>query len=104
MINLNSIEMMNDINELKWNSRVLVIKNDKKNNFSLRINSLKQEFDERDFVLVYVKEQNTFVHNKKMSNEVKDSKLVIIPEVKHSFLIEAPEQIANNLIEFIENI
>ena len=43
-------------------------------------------------------------HNKKMSNEVKDSKLVIIPEVKHSFLIEAPEQIANNLIEFIENI
>ena len=43
-------------------------------------------------------------HNKKMSNEVKDSKLVIIPKVKHSFLIEAPEQIANNLIEFIENI
>jgi len=43
-------------------------------------------------------------HNKKMSNEVKDSKLVIIPEVKHSFLIEAPDQIANNLIEFIENI
>ena len=43
-------------------------------------------------------------HNKKMSNEIKDSKLVIIPDVKHSFLIEAPEQIANNLIEFIENI
>ena len=43
-------------------------------------------------------------HNKKMSNEVKDSKLVIIPNVKHSFLIEAPEQIANNLIEFIKNI
>jgi pimeloyl-ACP methyl ester carboxylesterase len=39
-----------------------------------------------------------------MSNEIKDSKLVIIPDVKHSFLIEAPEQIANNLIEFIENI
>ncbi len=43
-------------------------------------------------------------HNKKMSNEIKDSKLVIVPDVKHSFLIEAPEQIANNLIEFIENI
>ena len=43
-------------------------------------------------------------HNKKMSNEIKDSKLVIIPDVKHSFLIEAPDQIANNLIEFIENI
>ena len=46
----------------------------------------------------------TPAHNKKMSNEIKDSKLVIIPEVKHSFLIEAPDQIANNLIEFIENI
>ena len=46
----------------------------------------------------------TPAHNKKMSNEIKDSKLVIIPDVKHSFLIEAPEQIANNLIEFIENI
>ena len=46
----------------------------------------------------------TPAHNKKMSNEIKNSKLVIIPEVKHSFLIEAPEQIANNLIEFIENI
>ena len=46
----------------------------------------------------------TPTHNKKMSNEIKDSKLVIIPKVKHSFLIEAPEQITNNLIEFIENI
>jgi len=43
-------------------------------------------------------------HNKKMSNEVKDSKLVIIPEVKHSFLIETPTQIANHLIEFFDNI
>ena len=43
-------------------------------------------------------------HNKKMSNEVKDSKLVIIPEVKHSFLIEAPEQITNNLLGFIESL
>ena len=81
MINLNSIETMNDINELKWNSRVLVIKNDKKNNFSLRINSLKQEFDERDFVLVYINEQNTFVHNKKMSKNFSQSLLKIIKNI-----------------------
>ena len=43
-------------------------------------------------------------HNERMSKETEISKLVIIPKVKHSFLIEAPEQIANNLIEFIENI
>ena len=81
MINLNSNEMMNDINELKWNNRVLVIKNDKKNNFSLRINSLKQEFDERDFVLVYINEQNTFVHNKKMSKNFSQSLLKIIKNI-----------------------
>ena len=81
MINLNSIETMNDINELKWNSRVLVIKNDKKNNFSLSINSLKQEFDERDFVLVYINEQNTFVHNKKMSKNFSQSLLKIIKNI-----------------------
>ena len=81
MINLNSIETMNDINELKWNSRVLVIKNDKKNNFSLRINSLKQEFDERDVVLVYVKEQNTFIHNKKMSKKFTQSLLKMIKNI-----------------------
>ena len=43
-------------------------------------------------------------HNKKMSNEIKNSKLVVIPKVKHSFLIEVPEQIANNLVEFIKKI
>ena len=43
-------------------------------------------------------------HNKKMSNEIKNSKLVVVPKVKHSFLIEAPEQITNNLLEFIENL
>ena len=40
-------------------------------------------------------------HNKKMSNEIENSKLVIIPKVKHSFLIEAPDLIADNLLSFI---
>jgi pimeloyl-ACP methyl ester carboxylesterase len=39
-----------------------------------------------------------------MSNEIEISKLVIIPNVKHSFLIEAPEQITNNLLGFIESL
>jgi len=43
-------------------------------------------------------------HNERMSNETEISKLVIIPKVKHSFLIEAPEQIKNHLLEFIENL
>ena len=43
-------------------------------------------------------------HNERMSNEIEISKLVIIPKVKHSFLIEAPEQITNNLLGFIESL
>ena len=31
---------------------------------------------------------NLYIGNKKMSNEIENSKLVIIPKVKHSFLIE----------------
>ena len=40
-------------------------------------------------------------HNKKMSNEIENSKLAIIPKVKHSFLIEAPDLVADNLLSFI---
>jgi len=43
-------------------------------------------------------------HNKKMANEIKNSKLVILPKYKHSFLIEAPQEVSKNIIEFIKNI
>jgi len=44
------------------------------------------------------------VHNKKMANEIPNSKLVILPKYKHSFLIEAPNEVSKNIIEFIKNI
>ena len=40
-------------------------------------------------------------HNKKMAKEIKNSKLVILPNYKHSFLIEAPHEVAECLIKFI---
>merc|ERR1711965_680039 len=40
-------------------------------------------------------------HNKKMASEILNSKLVILPKYKHSFLIEAPKEVAKNLIKFI---
>ena len=40
-------------------------------------------------------------HNKIMVNEIKDSKLVILPKYKHSLLIEAPNEVAESLIKFI---
>ena len=42
-------------------------------------------------------------HNEKMSNEIKDSKLIILPKYKHSFLIEAPNEVAKNIINFFSN-
>ena len=42
-------------------------------------------------------------HNEKMSNEIKDSKLIILPKYKHSFLIEAPDEVAKNIINFFYN-
>ncbi len=42
-------------------------------------------------------------HNEKMSNEIKDSKLIILPKYKHSFLIEAPDEVAKNIINFFSN-
>ena len=40
-------------------------------------------------------------HNEIMANEIKYSKLVILPKYKHSFLIEAPDEVAESLMEFI---
>ena len=40
-------------------------------------------------------------HNKIMANEIKDFKLVILPKYKHSLLIEAPNEVAESLIGFI---
>ena len=40
-------------------------------------------------------------HNEKMANEIKNSELIILPKLKHSFLIEGPDAITNNLIRFI---
>jgi len=42
-------------------------------------------------------------HNEKMAKEINNSKLVILPKLKHSFLIEGPDQITENLIDFINN-
>ena len=41
---------------------------------------------------------------KKMSNEIKNSKLVVLSKYKHSFLIEAPSEVSKNIIEFVKNI
>ena len=66
IINIFSINKTNHINDLKWNNRVLIIKSHKKIDFSMKIDIFMQEFDERNFTLVYLKDKNTFIHNRKM--------------------------------------
>ena len=43
------------------------------------------------------------IHNKKISSELINSKLVILPDVKHSILLEKPDEIANNILKFLLN-
>ena len=43
-------------------------------------------------------------HNKKISLELTNSKLIIIPNVKHSILLESPNEIANNILKFLNNL
>ena len=42
-------------------------------------------------------------HNKKMAEKIKNSKLVILPNIKHSILIEKPQDVVNCLLNFIIN-
>tara|TARA_A100001015_G_C14865307_1_gene662029 strand:- start:286 stop:570 length:285 start_codon:yes stop_codon:yes gene_type:complete len=43
-------------------------------------------------------------HNRKMFKELENSKLVILPKVKHSILIEEPSETVKNILDFILNI
>ena len=43
-------------------------------------------------------------HNKKISSELINSKLVILPDVKHSILLEKPDLTASNILKFLLNL
>ena len=44
------------------------------------------------------------MHNKKISSELINSKLVILPNVKHSILLEKPDETASNILGFLLNL
>ena len=68
MVTLITLENIDHINDLKWKNRVLVIESDEDIDFSTKINLFKSEFDERDFIIIYINEQNSFINNRRMSN------------------------------------
>jgi len=44
------------------------------------------------------------IHNKKISSELINSKLVILPDVKHSILLEKPDETVSNILKFLLNL
>ena len=73
MINSIVIDQLNNITDLKWKNRILVIRDNDKIDFSININAFIEEFNERDFIIVLAKNQNTFIQNKIMSVDFSNS-------------------------------
>ena len=98
IINLIPVAQINHINDLRWSNRVLVIINDGSIDFSKKINLYKKEFDERDFLIIYINGKNTFINNKKMSKQFSDSIFKKIKNINsnHFFLIGKDGQVKNS--------
>ena len=73
MFSFLSVNQINDINDLKWNNRVLIIAYSHSIDFSKKINAMIEELDERNFIIVYIKNNNTLIDNCKMSKSFSES-------------------------------
>ena len=76
MLNFISTENIDHIKDFEWNNRVLIVKDNGKINFN------KKNFDQRDFIIIYLREKNAFIYNKKMSKYFSNSVLKKIRNTK----------------------
>tara|TARA_B100000214_G_C23905046_1_gene598425 strand:+ start:337 stop:744 length:408 start_codon:yes stop_codon:yes gene_type:complete len=100
-----TLENIDHINDLKWKNRVLVIESDEDIDFSTKINLFKSEFDERDFIIIYINEQNSFINNRRMSNYFTRSVLKKIKSFESKscfYLIGKDGQVKNAYSSLIE--
>ncbi len=100
-----TLENIDHINDLKWKNRVLVIESDEDIDFSTKINLFKSEFDERDFIIIYINEQNSFINNRRMSNYFTRSVLKKIKSFESKscfYLIGKDGQVKNSYPSLIE--
>ena len=100
-----TLENIDHINDLKWKNRVLVIESDEDIDFSTKINLFKSEFDERDFIIIYINEQNSFINNRRMSNYFTRSVLKKIKSYESKscfYLIGKDGQVKNSYPSLIE--
>ena len=99
MTSLASLNKINHINDLKWINRVLVMVNHEKSDLSKNIDSIKNEFNERDFVIVHIIEQNSYIYKRKMSKRFTKSvvsKIKNIDDNNYIFLIGKDGQVKNS--------
>ena len=82
ILNFISTENIDHIKDFEWNNRVLIVKDNGKINFSKKINFNKKNFDQRDFIIIYLREENAFIYNKKMSKYFSNSVLKKIRNTK----------------------
>ncbi len=89
MANLFLIDNPDHIHDLKWKNRILIIKINKKVDFSIKINRFIKEFDERNFIIVYLKNQNTYINDIEMSKHFSKSILNKIKNTNsdHNFIL-----------------
>ena len=73
MVNLISGYKLNSIDDFKWKNRLLIITEDDKTNFLIERDNLRKEFDERDIVIICLKGNSTFIHNRRMSKYFTES-------------------------------
>ena len=99
MINQASIDRLNHINDLKWINRILVVKNDKKFNFYKKYDSYLKDFEERDFIIIQIKGENTFIKNTEMPKYFTKSvfeKINDLNNTKYLILIGKDGQVKNS--------
>ncbi len=74
VINIIAADQLSHIDDLKWKNRVLIISNDELNVLKM-IEFHKEGFDERDFIIIYVKAKDVFIDHKKSSKSFTKSVL-----------------------------
>jgi hypothetical protein len=80
---------INDIHDFKWNNRALIIKDNHEIKISEQIDNLATDFDERDFVIIHLKNQKTFINNVEMSKKFSKSILKKVKNISenHYFIL-----------------
>ena len=98
LLNLDILESMNHLSELKWKNRVLVVITNEKKEIKDLITNYNNELNEREFVVIQLDGEKAFVDDKKMSKRFSHSvlkKIKRIPQEVYLVLIGKDGRVKN---------